>query len=287
MLYILIFYFLHANGEFSCEHTFPDGSFVNLTALLRGPADLDYSSIDADGFKYSMNVCGVDTSNVKCLQTNSLICQFNPSGVFKQSIARWGMGEPPQWSRIESGRGVVLKFSNGDSCIDSQGVTVDSVALLAFTCSAAAGEAFTVGRMDGRTDSCVYTITFPTVHACTFPGTVTPQFHLPSSSPETHGTPETHGHESSWGITSMLMVGFVCYCCIGCLWRFKYDDARGLDMVPHLSLWSGLVHFVKDLCEQLVAIVRHKVEKYRSGRDPNGQYEEVETIPFDDTDNNL
>jgi len=94
--------------------------------------------------------------------------------------------------------------------------------------------------------------------------------------------------EATWGITSILMVFFLCYCCVGCLWRFKHEDARGLDLVPHLSFWSGLVNFSKDHCEQLCAIVRHKVERFRAGRhDVRGQYEEVETIPFDDTDNNL
>lgn len=268
---------LFASAEFSCQHTFPDGAHVNLTALLRGPSDLNYIGSDVDGFKYTMNVCGVEASNVRCLDTDSMICEFNPNGSFRQSVARWGVGQAPEWSRMEGGQGVVLKFNNGDVCTDSEGKTGDSVALLAFTCSSVAGEAFTVGHMN----PCVYTITFPTVHACTTASTVGFGAHSQHLQEE-----PAKGH--SWGITSLLMIGLMCYCCVGCLWRFKHKDARGLDMVPHLSFWSGLVNFVKDLCEQSVAIVRHRVEKFRSGRhETNSQYEEVETIPFDDTDNNL
>jgi len=277
LLLLLVYLCCNANAEFSCEHTFPNGVRMNLTALFRSSIELDYTGSDAEGFQYTMNVCGVDQHVNACFQTNSMICQYTSAGTFKQSVARWGVGPGPEWSQIDNNQGFVAKFSNGDSCTDAKGLPVDSVALLAFTCGNTPRE-FTVGHLS----PCVFTITFPTLHACLSTTSKDAPHPLAPA-----GTTVTVREAATWGLTSSLLLVFLCYCCVGCLWRFKHD-ARGLDLIPHLAFWTGLAVLTKDACEQLAAIVRHKWEKFRTGRhDGHGQYEEVETIPFDDTDNNL
>lgn len=148
---------LQARAQFQCEHLFPDGTFANLTALFRTPGELDYRSSDDEGNTYVMNVCGVDPY---CQNTNSMMCKFNQGGTFEQSVARWGVGRAPEWSTIEGGQGVMLKFTNGDSCTDPAGKAVESTTLLAFTCSPRT-DTFSVRRV-----GCTFMVAFPTVHGC-------------------------------------------------------------------------------------------------------------------------
>lgn len=77
-----------AQSTFSCTHTFEDGSSVDLSELQRKQNMLHYRAADADGRQYVMNVCSTEALYSDCLNTNSMICEFDKSGVYQASVAK-------------------------------------------------------------------------------------------------------------------------------------------------------------------------------------------------------
>lgn len=180
--------------------------------------------------------------------------------------------------------GVVLTFTNGDSCVD-QGKTLDSVAIITMPCSSGEGDVQSMRQLG----PCTFTMTFPTVRACSLPvgssdntssmNTVMPVSPMSPVQPEDVPAPLVKANH--FGFFSTLAVLFLLYCCGGCILRYKTQQASGLDLIPHLEFWSNLPSCLLqsvENCRSKLSEVFRRSDEY-----------EIRSIqiPFDDPDQNL
>mmetsp|Transcript_60877 Transcript_60877/g.89229 ORF Transcript_60877/g.89229 Transcript_60877/m.89229 type:complete len:275 (-) Transcript_60877:96-920(-) len=209
----------------NCDHTFPDGTTYDLTAMTRTAGRSDYVGRDKLGNMYYMNVCGnVQEIPKECKALQKSI-RSPVYQVRNDSYCHWlGVEQSHAWDYIEPGSpfvGVQITYNNGEYCQEG----VNRQVKLQFYCDHL-GRLGTVGDYYVTQEApCTWVVTFPTPYGCP------------------KGTALSQG--------SLFVVAFCIlftgYCGGGLLLNMtKFDLPLGPDALPHISFWRGLPELVKE-----------------------------------------
>jgi len=204
---------------------FPDGSSwkYDLTGLWHDAGQPDkISANDEDLNKYFINVCGeVTTANTQECKGAS-VCQetladdHNNAGSLKsQTFFASNDTEP--------GKGIMVKYSNGDKCSNGDPRTTT----ISITCDPYCDDPLI--DMVKEVAHCSYSVHITSKYGC-------------GESVSGGG-----GDTAALVILLILIIGFILYFVIGAIYQKKVKDAANLrEMIIHNEFWCALPSLVKD-----------------------------------------
>lgn len=189
-----------------------------------------YWVMDAQGYDYAFNVCGV-VDEPECQSHQGLFCQYQGSKL-EAVVAKWDAGAVT-WSVLSpeaGGPGLVGTTSNGDICYP---VSTPRTTRLTFVCDPST-DLKMVNLVQPATNPCEYDLTLKTKWAC-------------AGAPPGDGGGSSHALSGGWVfVIVFLVLGFV-YVVGGCLWN-KHFHPDAEHYFPHLAFWKHLDGLVRDGC---------------------------------------
>jgi hypothetical protein len=184
---------------------------VDLSSL-QSSSDLTYSDTT---YSYYMNVCG-NVHFDKC-ETGAMACQYVPSQKIANTLAYFNTNPTGQWSLMGNSTnptGVQAVYTNGPAnCFPNSQVRTLN---LFFPCQSQADTSMTVVN-----NGCSYTITYGTPAAC--------------SGGSGSGKSSSSGLSGGWIFIIVLLVSFVLYISLGCLYKSKKLGATGSERCPNVD----------------------------------------------------
>ena len=134
---------------------------------------------------------------------------------------------------------IVISYSGGDTCSGSKLYSTK----ITFVCDKSQGG---TGSLRYLTEgSCVIEFEWATLHACLRP--------VPSGAENKGGL----SLGSILLIVSLVLV--VVYLGAGMAYRFRFKEARGLEMLPNRAFWASLPGLIADGCKFTYHTIRSKV----------------------------
>jgi len=150
-------------GLIQCKWTDPDtNASFNLQPMYRQSAMGDYVGAD-NIYRYYMNICGAANVGGNCTDQAGLLCQYK-QGQYQALIASFIANPKPVWSLISRNNpnaGLILNYSNGDICYETN---QSRVATLFLHCDTQAPVTTTFTLVEP--DQCTYQISLTSPNAC-------------------------------------------------------------------------------------------------------------------------
>jgi len=206
---------------------------IDLTSL-DSSTDLSYSD---NTFTYFMNMCGVvHNSACTAAKPGVMVCQTVTSGtppdIYALAYFQLNGQLGGVWSYLNgnSSNGVQAVYTNGDGDCYNGGQKEDRQITMSFPCQATADATFAFAT--SSTDGCHYTLTYGTPAAC--PG---------NSGGSSSSSSSLSG---GWIFVIVLLVSFVLYVVLGCLYKSQKLGATGMERCPNVDFWRDLPGLVKD-----------------------------------------
>lgn len=229
----------------NCDHTFPDGTTYDLSAMTRTAGRPDYVGRDKVGNMYYMNVCGdVQEIPKECRALQKAI-RSPAYQVRNDSYCHWlGLDAKHEWDFIEAGSpfvGVQITYKNGEYCREG----VDRRVKLQIYCDH-------LGRLGSvgdyyvtQEDACTWVVTFPSAHGCPVAA------------------------RSSAATLMLIVVSLVmlAYCGGGLALNVtKHHMPLSVEALPHIDFWRRVPGIAHDAAAAVVDLVLVKLGR----REPPG-----------------
>jgi len=242
LLYILLLATYAAAQSSGCTLS-STGYSWDLTPLNTGD---DYTISDDSGFwKFVWNYCAL-TSQEECFTDTA--AWFSVYGGDCQILGDLGTQKMSPIDTNDPAKGVSLAYTTLDWCGDLYvGVVIDHV------CDPAIPVLKTVQVVPFEGGSCTTRITVRSIHGCgTADGPTSP--------------PSSGGIGWGWWFIIILLIVSTVYIIAGMGYRYRWQEARGLEMIPNRDFWSVLPGLVKDGCVYSYHTTRDIVSRFRGER---------------------
>jgi hypothetical protein len=151
---------------FNCQWAVPNqpNLIYDISLLYRNSAQGDYIGADST-YRYYMNLCGISNAGGTCTQEGGLMCQYY-QGQYVAMIANFTKS-PPVYSLLSGANpsgGVVLTYTNGDTCTDGSGNPRTAIIQLTCNPNAALPNSMNVYELTGY--PCNYYVSMTSPNAC-------------------------------------------------------------------------------------------------------------------------